>query len=701
MTSARPNRLAREKSPYLLQHAHNPVDWYPWGDEAFAAARGTDRPIFLSIGYSTCHWCHVMEKESFEDEAVARLLNETFIPVKVDREERPDIDGYYMTVCQLLSGTGGWPLTIIMDAERHPFFASTYLPKTSRFGRIGLLELIPQIDNMWKTRRDQIQKSANDISQLVKQSTQQGKDGELTATVLHNAYEDITAQYDTKNGGFGGAPKFPTPHNLSFLMRYGKRTGQSNALSMVEHTLTAMRMGGIYDHVGYGFHRYSTDAHWRLPHFEKMLYDQALLALAYTEAFVLTRKPLYENTANEIIEYVLRDMTSPQGTFYSAEDADSEGEEGRFYLWTEDEITGVLDAEEFRIVKQVYNIQGTGNFQDESTHRQNGLNLFYISSSPNGRAPTLGMPMNELNTIITVALRKMFHQREERVHPHKDTKILCDWNGLMIAALARAGRRLEKNHHVQSARRAADSLLASMFDSNGRLYHRMVDGERAIRGFLDDYAFLIWGLIELYEASFDTKYLNAAIQLNEQTQDIFGDNDGGAYFFTDSASDVPLRKKEAYDGAIPSGNSVVMLNMLRLARLTGRVDLEKQANDIGQAFAQEIQNNPIGHSQMLIALGQAIFPSPEVVIVGPSREASTQALIQAINRTPVLDVHAVHKPTDQESAITQIAPFTSDLQTMNDRATAYLCHDYKCEMPTQDADELARRLEGSITTRPD
>jgi hypothetical protein len=678
------------------------VDWYPWGEEAFTRAHDEDKPIFLSIGYSTCHWCHVMEKESFEDETVARLLNDTFVPIKVDREERPDIDSYYMTVCQLISGTGGWPLTIIMDPRRQPFFATTYLPKTSRFGRIGMLELIPQIDSMWRTRRAQILRSSNDISQLVKQSQQQPvKNGELTVATLHAAFEHLVAQYDAQNGGFGAAPKFPTPHNLSFLMRYSAHTDQNKALDMVEHTLTAMRRGGIYDHIGYGFHRYSTDAHWRLPHFEKMLYDQALLTLTYTEAFVLTRNPVYEETANEIIEYVLRDMTSDQGAFYSAEDADSEGEEGKFYLWTEHEIEDILDASEFSIIKQLYGIRSSGNYTDEATHRQRGSNLLYASKSQDDLAAAIGITAHKLAAYLTTAREKLYRHREGRTHPHKDKKILCDWNGLMIAALAKAGRTLGHDTYIECAKRAADYLLTRIRDSSGHLYHRIMDGERAIRGFLDDYAFLTWGLIELYEATFETGYLRAALELSEEAQELFGDQGSGAFFFTDTTSDLPLRKKESYDGAIPSGNAVAMLNMIRLARLTGRVDLEERANRIAQEFAHSIEKNPINHMQMLIALSTALFPSTEIVIVGRSDDAGTQELIRLINQSTILDTLVLSKPVDQESDITRLAPFTSDLQPVNNRATAYLCRDYQCAMPTNDKEELVRKLEADSNTHRD
>lgn len=698
MSKSGVNRLAREKSPYLLQHAHNPVDWYPWGDEAFKKATAENKPIFLSIGYSTCHWCHVMENESFEDDEVARLLNKTFVSIKVDREERPDIDSYYMTVCGLLSGTGGWPLTIIMSPAKQPFFASTYIPKMSRFGRIGLLELIPQVADIWKTRREQILKSSNDISELVEQANQEKRNGKLTTSILQTAYEGLIAQYDEEKGGFGNAPKFPTPHNLFFLMRYGQSTGQDKALHIVEHTLTAMRMGGIYDHTGYGFHRYSTDAQWRLPHFEKMLYDQALLTLAYTEAYGITKRRLYRATAEEIIEYVLRDMISEQGAFYSAEDADSEGQEGKFYLWAENEIAGILNVTEFKIIKKIYNIQTTGNYVDEATRQQTGRNLLYMSRNHSELAVTLGISEDELKKHLTAAHKKMFRYREKRTHPHKDKKILCDWNGIMIAALAKAGRILANAGYVEIAQRTADFLLAEMRDSEGQLYHRFIDGKKAIPGFLDDYVFLVWGLIELYEASFNTRYLQAAIALNEQAKVIFGDNDGGAFFFTQKGNELPLRKKEKYDGAIPSGNSLAMLNMLRLARLTGHADLEEQAAQIAENFAHAIQQHPLNHVQMLIGLHQVLSPSPEIVISGNIDDPTTKEMLCTINQSAVLDVLVLFKSTNEGSDIVRLAPFTSDLSPIGNRATAYLCRNYQCEMPTNDNGELARMLDESVKT---
>jgi uncharacterized protein YyaL (SSP411 family) len=697
--SARPNRLASEKSPYLLQHAHNPVDWYPWGEDAFTKARVENKPIFLSIGYSTCHWCHVMERESFQDNEVARLLNETFVCIKVDREERPDIDSYYMTVCQLLSGTAGWPLTIIMSPEKQPFFATTYLPKTSRFGRIGLTEFIPQVENMWKTRKEQLMKSSHDISALIRHTTKQEEAEELTEPILHAAYEGLDAQYDNQAGGFGRAPKFPMPHNLLFLMRYWQNTGQERALNIVEDTLTAMRMGGIYDHIGYGFHRYSTDKNWRLPHFEKMLYDQALLILTYTEAYAITKKPLYKTTAREIIEYVERDMMSEQGAFYSAEDADSEGQEGKYYLWKESEVRKVLDATELGVIRKVFNIKETGNYNGEASDIDYGQNLIYMSESFEQQAEKLGIPQNELKKHLTSAREKMLRYREKRAHPHKDKKILCDWNGIMIAALAKAGRIMENKKYIDIARRAVNFVLAEMRDHEGWLYHRFIDGERAIPGFLDDYAFLTWGLIELYGASFEIRYLQAAILLSERAQEMFGDDDGGAFYFTQKENDLPLRKKETYDGAVPAGNSQVALNMLRLARLTGRADLEATANRIIKEFSSQIKQNPLNHIQMLNALNMAFFPSPEIVIVGDLDDPVTQEMLGTINRSPLLDTLVALKNTENTSDIVKLAPFTKNLAYKDDQPTAYLCRNYQCDIPTHESGILAKMIDEHMKTR--
>ncbi|MDQ7785669.1 MAG: thioredoxin domain-containing protein, partial [Desulfomonilaceae bacterium] len=507
------NRLLNEKSPYLLQHAYNPVDWYPWGPEAFEKARTEQKPIFLSIGYSTCHWCHVMEHESFENEETAALMNGTFVSIKVDREERPDLDHLYMSVAQMMTGRGGWPLNVIMTPDKRPFFAGTYFPKESRFGRIGMDDLCNRIAELWSTRRDEVLQSAGKIVSAIRQVPDEQPGEAPDKSVLESAFRQLSQRFDPRRGGFGEAPKFPTPHNMLFLLRYWKRTGDSSALHMVEKTLEALRRGGVYDHVGFGFHRYSTDAEWLVPHFEKMLYDQAMLATAYLEAYQATGNDLYGRTADEIFTYVLRDMTSPQGGFYSAEDADSEGEEGKFYVWTLEEVRRILDDEEAEAVTEAFSLTADGNFREEATGRITGANIPHMRKSLDQVARTLDIPVEHARDLVERARRKLFEAREKRIHPHKDDKILTDWNGLMIAALAKGARVLGKPEYARAAAQAADFILGTLRSGDGRLLHRYRDGEAGLPAHVDDYAFFIWGLLELYEASFEVKYLKTALDL--------------------------------------------------------------------------------------------------------------------------------------------------------------------------------------------
>ncbi|MEK7850568.1 MAG: thioredoxin domain-containing protein, partial [Deltaproteobacteria bacterium] len=526
------NRLASEKSPYLLQHAENPVDWYPWGEEAFGKARVDNKPIFLSIGYSTCHWCHVMEKESFEDPDVAQLMNEAFVSIKVDREERPDLDGIYMTAAQMMAGSGGWPLNIILTPDRNPFYAATYIPRQSRFGAIGMLELIPRIREVWLTRRDEVLTSANQIVNALRQTVRGKRGDELGEDVLRAAYSQLRLLFDEEHGGFGNAPKFPSPHNLIFLLSYWRRTGDKTALDMVEKTLDAMRNGGIYDQIGFGFHRYSTDSKWLLPHFEKMLYDQAMLAMAYTEAFQLTGKKEYRETAQEIFAYVLRDMTSPEGAFYSGEDADSEGKEGKFYLWTEDEIRQILEKVEADLIVKVFNVERQGNFTEQGAEGKTGENILHLKKTVVELASELNIQEGDLLGRIEAGRQKLFIARGKRIRPHRDDKILSDWNGLMIAALAKGARAFDKPEYTNAAKGAADFILKSMSKPDGRLLHRYRDGEAAIAGYLDDYAFLIWGLLELYEATLDAVCLKTAVDMNNVLLDHFWDGEEGGFYFT-------------------------------------------------------------------------------------------------------------------------------------------------------------------------
>lgn len=690
----RPNKLVFEKSPYLLQHAYNPVDWYPWGEEAFERAKKEDKPIFLSIGYSTCHWCHVMEKESFEDPEIAGLMNDIFVSIKVDREERPDIDDVYMTVSQMMTGSGGWPLTIIMMPNKKPFFAGTYIPKDNRFGLIGMKELIPRIKELWEQRRNEVENSAEQVTTAIKDASREKPGEELGEDILHRCYENLYEIFDNQNGGFGHGRKFPTPHNLTFLLRYWRRTGDGWALRMVEKTLRAMRLGGVYDHVGFGFHRYSVDNKWLVPHFEKMLYDQAMLVMAYTEAYQVTGKEEYAQTAQEILTYVLRDMTAPEGGFYSAEDADSEGEEGKFYLWTEEEIRQILSKEAADTIIKVYNIYREGNFEEEASRKKTGKNIFHLKKSLDEISSDLKTTLEGIQEILENARQKLFLAREKRVHPHKDDKILTDWNGLMIAALAKAAQVFGKTEYLDAAVRSADFILKKMRDPEGRLYHRYRDGEAAIQGFLDDYAFFIYGLVELYEASFGVKYLQDAINLTEGMIEHFWDEENGGFYFTaDDSENVLVRKKEIYDGAYPSGNSIAVLTLLRLGRMTAKPEYEGKADKIIRTFSRTVSRNPMGYTQLMSALDFAIGPSYEVVIAGNTQADDTKAMLKALRERFIPNKVVLFIPSEVESPeITSLADFTKYQESIQGRATSYVCQNYACKFPTTDIDKMLEFL---------
>ena len=677
----KPNRLIREKSPYLLQHAHNPVDWYPWSDEAFERARAENKPIFLSVGYSTCHWCHVMAHESFEDREVAGLMNEAFVCIKVDREERPDVDGIYMSVCQIMTGSGGWPLTILMTPERKPFFAGTYIPKENRHGRIGMIELIQGVERVWKTRHGDVLSSAEQVTTALQQVSKESSAGDPPGnTACRTAYETLAGQFDKSNGGFGGAPKFPSPHHFLFLLRYWKRTGEPMALEMVEKSLSSMRRGGVYDQIGYGFHRYSTDARWRLPHFEKMLYDQAMLSMAFLEAFQATGKTLYAETAGEIFTYVLRELKAPGGGFFCAEDADSEGEEGKFYQWTESEIRSVLDADEAALVIGTFGIEKDGNFLDEATRERTGRNVLFLARSPE----------DATRTTLEGAREKLFRARERRVRPGRDDKILTDWNGLMIAAMAKGAQVLDRPDWAEAAAEAARFVLTRLRDGRGRLLHRYREGEAAVPGMLDDYAFLIWGLLELYEASFEAETLKNALELADNTINHFHDEKDGGFFFTaDDGEEILFRQKDSYDGAIPSGNSVIMLDLLRLSRITGRSDLEQMAIGVSRAFARNIGQIPSAYSQLMVALEFLAGPQFEIVVAGKPGAQDTQEMLDAVRRSFLPNRVLLLRPQGAGSgAIAAIAPYTKDMKADGGRATAYVCRNFACAKPVRTVDEM-------------
>ena len=686
------NRLIHEKSPYLLQHADNPVDWYPWGEEAFAAAKAQDKPIFLSIGYATCHWCHVMAHESFEDSAVAKLMNETFINIKVDREERPDIDNIYMTVCQMLTQSGGWPLTIIMTPDKQPFFAATYIPKNRRFNRPGMMELIPLIRDAWQNDRDRLLASAERISQALAEVANQQHGAALTDTILHAGLMQLSRIYDSQHGGFGERPKFPTPHNILFLLRYHLRTQDAQALKMATHTLTQMRLGGVYDHLGYGFHRYATDAHWLVPHFEKMLYDQAMLGMAYTESFQLTHNKLFAQTVNEIYTYVLRDMTDPQGGFYSAEDADSEGEEGKFYLWHESEIREVLkDDADFFI--SVYNVLPEGNYADEVSGHKTGKNILHLSDTPENLAHAHGMDLNKFQMKIAELNAKLFAIREKRVHPLKDDKILTDWNGLMIAALSKAAGALDAPEYAEAAEKAYAFIRKNLTKPDGHLLHRYRDGEAAIDAYLDDYAFVIWGLLELYQTNFDPAYLKQAIFYTKILKEEFWDQTHYGYFFTGTNAETPLaRKKEFYDGAIPSGNSVMMLNLLKLAHLTGDMAFADDAEKVGQAFSEAAKQSPAGYTMLLCAVDFATGDTQEIVVAGDREDQRTRQFIDAIHHRFLPNAVVVLRPQNNAESVFELIPYSKDLTPKDGRPAVYICRNFACELPVTDLSALDQKL---------
>jgi hypothetical protein len=679
----KPNRLIHEKSPYLLQHAYNPVDWYPWGADAFEAAEAQDKPVFVSIGYSACHWCHVMEKESFDDDKVATLMNETFVCIKVDREERPDLDSAYMTVCQVMGRSCGWPLNIIMTPDKNPFFAASYIPKNSRFGLAGMVDLIPQIRDIWKNRRSDLENLGNDIKRRIEIFEKRTLGEKLGKDVLDDAYEKFVLSFDEENGGFGRAPKFPTPHNLLFLLRYWSRTKEKTASSMVEKTLRAMRTGGVFDQVGFGFHRYSTDAEWLVPHFEKMLYDQALLAMAYTEAFQATNAGKFKVTAKETLEYVLRDLASPEGGFYAAEDADSEGEEGKFYLWTEEEIRKTLPPEDGELAVRLFGVEAGGNYA-EAGRKRNGENILHLAKPLEQVASESQLTLDKLISRLGRVCNLLFKAREKRVRPAKDDKILVDWNGLMIAALVKASNVFGEPKYLQAAVKAAEFMLEEMRDEKGALYHRYAKGERAIEGFLDDYAFLVWGLMEVYEAGFEESYLQAAVELTEMMVSRFWDDgDGGFYFTAEGVENVVPRRKHVYDGALPSGNSVALLNLLRLALLTREAKYRELASQVIRVFSEDVKRAPAAHTFMLLGVEFTVGPVYNVILVGDPREESMQEMLGALKVCYLPNIVVSLRLPDKAGL---------GYEKIEGKATAYVCRGQTCMPPTNDPEKMLELL---------
>ncbi|MCF6149166.1 MAG: thioredoxin domain-containing protein [Candidatus Kuenenia sp.] len=685
MKTNKPNRLINEKSPYLQQHAYNPVDWYPWGEEAFKKAKAENKVIFLSIGYSTCHWCHVMEEESFEDEEVAKLLNEFFVAVKVDREERPDIDNVYMTVCQAMTGSGGWPLTLFLTPEGKPFYAGTYFPKTERFGNPGLIAVLTQIANLWKTNKESVLASSSQVTKLLNIEVSSESEETLDIRTLKTAYEQLRDRFDSIYGGFGSSPKFPTPHNFSFLLRWWKRNNAAFALEMVEKSLELMARGGIHDHLGGGFHRYSTDEYWLVPHFEKMLYDQALLAIAYIETYQATKKENYATVAEDIFDYVLRDMTSPEGGFYSAEDADSEGVEGKYYVWTPEEIKKVLGEKDGNIFCDFYDVSDVGNFEDK--------NILHADKPLSVAAKLENLEPDALEKLLSTCRKKLLSIREKRIKPHKDKKIITSWNGLMISALSKGAQAMNEPKYAEAASCAADFILDTLYQENTILLRRFCEGEAAIPGFLDDYAFFVNGLIDLYETTFEEKYLKAALQVNEQMINNFSDENDGGFFFSGKTNEKLITQtKEIYDGATPSGNSVALLNLLRIGRITGNSFYETLANNLIKAFSHTISQYPSGYTQFMCALDFALGPSKEIIIAGERENKDTKNILREIQIRFLPNKVLLLHPSDG-TYIEEIAPYTKEQNPIEGKTTVYVCENYACKKPAHDKKTIIQLLE--------
>jgi uncharacterized protein YyaL (SSP411 family) len=693
------NRLIDEKSPYLLQHAHNPVDWYPWGQEAFEKARRENKPIFLSIGYSTCHWCHVMERESFENDDIAALMNRHVVAIKVDREERPDVDRIYMAFVQATTGSGGWPMSVFLTPDLKPFYGGTYFPPEQRYGNPGFPMILDRVAEAWQQDRDRIEKSGRDaIEQLTRQSAvaAAGPGSALRPDkdTLDACFYVFRRSFDSRYGGFGDAPKFPRPVALNFLFRYYARTKSQEALDMATATLREMAKGGMYDQLGGGFHRYSVDARWFVPHFEKMLYDQAQLAISYLEAFQITHDAAYAETARGILDYVLRDMRDPGGAFYSAEDADSvidrahpdEKGEGAFYVWTQSEIETVTGQPEAGWFCRRFGVEPAGNVQNDPHGEFTGKNILYQAAAEQDTARLAA---------IQRAANKLLEARGARVRPHLDDKVLTAWNGLMISALAQAGAVLAEPRYADAARSAADFIASRMYDAEtGVLMRRYRQGEAAIPGFLDDYAFFTQALIDLYETGFEWRDLELAIRLTEKMLELFEDREHGAFFST-AAGDPTLvmRIKEDYDGAEPSGNSIAALNLLRLSQITDRAGFRESAARALEAFGSRMVAAPVGVPQMLVAYDYSISKPKQIILAGERDAPDTRRMLDQIHARFVPHRMMLLVTAESRQALARYLPTVADMTAIGGQATAYVCENYACQLPTTDAAAFAQLLQ--------
>jgi uncharacterized protein YyaL (SSP411 family) len=698
------NKLALEKSPYLLQHAHNPVNWVPWGEEAFERARTEDKPIFLSIGYSTCHWCHVMERESFESDAIAAILNEHYIPIKVDREERPDVDRIYMMFVQATTGGGGWPMSVWLTPELKPFFGGTYFPPDNRYGRPGFASVLNYIAQSWVNERPKIMQSGEDIlAELKKNSEVKTSEGWLDDKMLEDGFNIFRRSHDPRLGGFGGAPKFPRPSVHNFLIRHAANAKNKEALGMVLLTLDEMAKGGMNDQMGGGFHRYSVDERWFVSHFEKMLYDQAQLAVSYLEAFQMMGDQRHADTARDIFEYVLRDMEHSAGGFYSAEDADSvvdpahphEKGEGAFYIWPKAELDQLLGKDSALFCYR-FGVEADGNVSNDPQGEFTGRNILFQAHAIEDTAKRFGLDAMQTRLVIASCTQRLMEARKTRVRPHLDDKVLSSWNGLMLSAFSLGAQALNEPRYTAAAKRAADFILTNMYDPTTRiLLRRYRDGEAAINGFLDDYSCFTNGLIDLYEASFDLKYLTTAEGLAEKMIELFEDKENGGFFSTSAGdSSLLLRMKEDYDGAEPSGNSMATLALLRLAQFTGRADFQTSAQKTLEAFGPRLRAAPHSLPQMLVAYQFAKRKPKQIILAGPTG-ASNEAVVLDAVRHRFLPQRTIIRLDSTAAAewFGKRVEAMANMSSAGDAITAYVCENYTCQLPTNDLDVLVKLLE--------
>ncbi len=682
MNSTTPNKLINEKSPYLQQHVYNPVNWYPWGSEAFEKAQNENKPIFLSIGYSTCHWCHVMAHESFENETIAEYLNKFFISIKVDREERPEIDNIYMNICQIMNGNGGWPLTVFMDFNQKPFFVNTYFPPEDRYGRIGFLTLLKRINDIWLMDFNKIEQSIDAISNNMTLINEQSGGTFLSKGVLDIAFEEFLQSFDKQKGGFGKSPKFPSPHNLLFLLNYFITSQRTEVLTMVEKTLTQMRYGGIFDQVGFGFHRYSTDENWLVPHFEKMLYDQAMLILAYTETYRITKNDFYKKTTYEIIEYLKRDMLSPYGGFYSAEDADSEGIEGKFYVWTYDEILNLLPDESGLSFVKKYNVKPEGNYLDESKHIKTGNNILHSNEK------------YVFNLIDKENLSVLYKSRKKRIPPLKDTKILTDWNGLTIAALAKAGVVFNDDSLINLAADCYNFIKTNLINEKGSLQHRFIEGQTDFDSTAEDYAFVIWGLLELYNSTLNYQYLLDAVKLNNIFIKYYWDETNNGFYFSPSNGEkLILRSKQLFDNAIPSSNSVALQNLIRLSKLTALPLYEDYIQKLLNIYGAEIEKYPRSFSMVLSVFNTYIQENAEIIIFENDDKINADKYLEIIRNKELNNYTLLYVTQSNYTELLNIAPFLENYNNKAQNCVVYICKNHQCNLPVSNIEDLIKQIE--------